>query len=186
MVYLDRIRKTLCMMFLAFFTQYSLAQNEVGKLSIEPQIGFDVSNLTKAGLNSKIGFCGGVNVEYKVTKPLSMSIGTIYSVEGAKDGQAKLSPAYINIPLRANLYVTDNLSLNAGIQLGVNVADNREDFLLFGDAKSTTFSIPIGISYNINKFIVNVSYNVGLTNVYDNYNYKNSFLQLTLGYKIHI
>lgn len=38
----------------------------------------------------------------------------------------------------------------------------------------------------INKFIVNVSYNVGLTNVYDNYNYKNSFLQLTLGYKIHI
>ena len=186
MVYFDRIRKILCMMFFVCFTQNSLAQNEVGKWSIEPQIGFDVSNLTKAGLDSKIGFCGGVNIEYKITKPLSMSIGTIYSVEGAKDGQAKLSPTYINIPLRANLYVTDNLSLNAGVQLGMNVADNREDFLLFGDAKSTTFSMPIGISYNINKFVVNVSYNVGLTNVYNNYDYKSSFLQLTLGYKIHI
>ena len=186
MVYFDRIRKTLCMMFLVFFIQNSSAQNEVSKLSIEPQIGFNVSNLTKAGLNSKIGFCGGVNIEYKVTKPFSVSMGAIYSVEGAKDGQAKLSPTYINIPLRANLYVTDNLSLNAGVQLGVNVADNREDFLLFGDAKSTTFSIPIGISYNINKFVVNVSYNVGLTNVYNNYDYKNSFLQMTLGYKIHL
>ena len=46
--------------------------------------------------------------------------------------------------------------------------------------------MPIGISYNINKFVVNVSYNIGLTNVYDNYDYKNSYLQLTLGYKIHI
>ena len=139
MVYFDRIRKTLCMMFLVFFIQNSSAQNEVSKLSIEPQIGFNVSNLTKAGLNSKIGFCGGVNIEYKITKPLSMSIGTIYSVEGAKDGQAKLSPTYINIPLRANLYVTDNLSLNAGVQLGMNVADNREDFLLFGDANQQRF-----------------------------------------------
>ena len=139
MVYFDRIRKTLCMMFLVFFIQNSSAQNEVSKLSIEPQIGFNVSNLTKAGLNSKIGFCGGVNLEYKITKPLSMSIGTIYSVEGAKDGQAKLSPTYINIPLRANLYVTDNLSLNAGVQLGMNVADNREDFLLFGDANQQRF-----------------------------------------------
>ena len=180
------MKKLLYLIIFIFFTQNSLAQHEIGKLSIEPQIGFDVSNLTKAGLNSKIGFCGGVNLEYKITKPLSMSIGTFYSVEGAKDGQAKLSPAYINIPLRANFYVTDNLSLNAGVQLGTNVADNREDFLLFGDAKSTTFSIPIGISYNINKFVVNVSYNVGLTNVYNNYDYKSSFLQLTLGYKIHI
>lgn len=180
------MKKVLYLMIFMFLTQNSFAQNEFGKFSIEPQIGFGVSNLTKAGLNSKIGFCGGVNIEYKVTKPFSVSMGAIYSVEGAKDGQAKLSPTYINIPLRANLYVTDNLSLNAGVQLGVNVADNREDFLLFGDAKSTTFSIPIGISYNINKFVVNVSYNVGLTNVYDNYDYKNSFLQITLGYKIHL
>ena len=179
------MKKVLYLIVFMFLTLNSFAQNEVGKISIEPQIGFNVSNLTKASLNSKIGFCGGVNIEYQVTKPLSMSLGTIYSVEGAKDGQAKLSPAYINIPLRVNFYVTDNLSLNTGVQLGVNVADNRADFLLFGDAKSTTFSIPIGISYNINKFVVNVSYNVGLTNVYNNYDYKSSFLQLTLGYKIH-
>ena len=57
MVYFDRIRKTLSMMFLVFFIQNSSAQNEVSKLSIEPQIGFNVSNLTKAGLNSKIGIC---------------------------------------------------------------------------------------------------------------------------------
>ena len=33
-------------MIFMFLTQNSFAQNEVGKISIEPQIGFNVSNLT--------------------------------------------------------------------------------------------------------------------------------------------
>jgi hypothetical protein len=40
------MKKVLYLMIFMFLTQNSFAQNEVGKISIEPQIGFNVSNLT--------------------------------------------------------------------------------------------------------------------------------------------
>ena len=49
------MKKVLYLIILMFLTLNSFAQNEVGKISIEPQIGFNVSNLTKASLNSKTG-----------------------------------------------------------------------------------------------------------------------------------
>ena len=57
------------------------------------------------------------------------------------------------------------------------------------------FSIPVGISYEYEDFVIDARYNIGLTDVYKKDNVitnlalkgtKNSVIQLTLGYKFDL
>ena len=123
---------------------------------------------------------------------------------------------YVNVPVIANVYVAKGLALKAGVQFGFmtsaktdidvtlpvvgkyNIVDN-------GDIKdymnTTDISIPMGISYEYNNFVLDARYNLGLTKIgkdnkdvsniantlgvkYDDT--KNSVFQITLGYKFDL
>ena len=98
---------------------------------------------------------------------------------------------YINVPVLANFYVARNLALKTGLQLGFNVSngltikgagtkENRND----PDVKAVEASIPLGISYEFNQFVVEARYNLGLT--YAVPRTKFSTFQFTLGYRFDV
>ncbi len=179
---------------------------------------------------SKIGFTAGADAEYQATDWLGISAGVNYSLQGAKanysyslgnvanatlDGDLKLG--YVNVPVVANVYVTKGLALKAGVQFGFLTsskmtldgsisalgigAGGSTDVDLKDYTNSTAISIPMGISYEYNNFVVDARYNLGLTKLgkenediskvtglagikYDET--KNNVFQITLGYKFDL
>ena len=123
------------------------AQNKVGEFSLKPMAGINVSDLSsdeEVNYKAKVGFTGGVEAEYGVTPWLGVSLGAIYSQQGAKfeaslgqlgvneEGRkvaviiglkGKLKADYINMPLLANFYVWKGLSVKTGLQVGFLVND---------------------------------------------------------------
>lgn len=184
------------------------AQYSVGSISLQPKVGVNIANITDAdGPDSRIGLATGLEAEFQVTDIFSLSLGAIYSQQGAKtgistddiDGTLTFKLDYINVPILANVYVAKGLAVKLGIQPGFNVASKAEykqtiggiTNKVSGDVKglnSVDVSIPVGFSYEYANVLFDARYNWGLTKFIDDSdsNSKNSVLQITLGYKFKL
>ena len=130
------------------FCSLAWAQQKPGTISVIPQVGVTVANLTNfnwtegmklvdhqgsVSSNYKAGFTGGAQMEYQVTDVLSASVALLYSMQGAKypdfmvdneDGTAEgvadlhMDLHYLNVPVMLNAYVLPGLALKAGVQMG--------------------------------------------------------------------
>ncbi len=175
------------------FASTSFAQHAIGSLTIQPKVGLNIANITK-GNNNDPRWSGvvGAEFEYQTTDIFSISAGALYSMQGAKnDGEtAKLD--YINVPILANVYVAKGLAIKLGIQPGFNVnsklsgSEGGFSYSSSFDAKTVDFSIPVGISYEYNNFVVDGRYNFGTTKIIDSSDSKNSVFQVTFGYKFDL
>ncbi len=194
----------LATIFMASATAF--AQHEVGSLTIQPKVGLNIANLTdNDDADPRLGLAFGAEFEYQVTNKFSMSAGALYSMQGTKSSEdvsgvhAKMTAKmdYINIPILANIYVTDGLAVKLGIQPGFNVSSkykvsaqgvdvsgNLSDMDI--NIKTLDFSIPIGLSYEIDNFVIDGRYNIGMTKVTDGADSKNSVFQFTIGYKFNL
>ena len=125
------------------------AQNKVGEFSLKPMAGINVSDLSvdeDVNYKAKVGFTGGVEAEYGVTPWLGVSLGVMYSQQGAKfestleeygvddngrkvaamlNLKGKLKADYVNVPLLANFYVWKGLAIKTGLQVGFLVNDKE-------------------------------------------------------------
>ncbi len=121
------------------------AQTEGGKFLLKPIAGISISDLTEENdkpYNSKVGFTGGVEVEYGLTPKLGVSLGILYAQQGGKyeetnntrnplNGEIlasettkyKVKVDYVNLPLLANFYVGRGFAIKAGVQMGILVSD---------------------------------------------------------------
>ena len=165
------------------------AQHEVGSLTIQPKVGFNISNVTKTNGDTRIGVAAGAEAEYQLGDIYSIAVGLLYSSQGNKQtvdlpvlGKASVTwaPSYLNIPVVANVYVVKNLAVKLGVQPGFCVAKDK--------LKANTFdlSIPVGLSYEYNNFVLDGRYNFGVTNVAKGEDPKNSVFQFTVGYKFEL
>ena len=159
------------------------AQNEVGSLTIQPKVGFNVSNVTKTHGDTRIGVAAGAEAEYQLGDIYSIAVGLLYSSQGNKQtvdlpvlGKASVTwaPSYLNIPVVANVYVVKNLAVKLGVQPGFCVAKDK--------LKANTFDLSIPVGYK--DFVLDGRYNFGVTNIAKGVNTKNSVFQFTLGYKL--
>ena len=179
------------------------AQTEPGTFTLMPKVGLNMANLSGDVDNNKMkaGAVAGVEAEYRVSNLIGVSAGVLYSMQGSQrdklpDGMdyAKSVNDYINIPILANFYVWKGLALKAGIQPGFLVS--AKDKYKAGDEKesedtkdgyeSFDFSIPVGASYEWNSFVLDLRYNIGVTNVWKesgDESARNGVLAITLGYK---
>lgn len=194
----------------------AFAQSKEGTFSIQPKAGINISNLSnKDNAKVKVGFTAGAEAEYQLTKQLSLSAGALFSMQGAKsttvfrevdnttkeirevDIKNTMEFDYINVPILANYYIIEGLAVKLGIQPGFNiiakrkrtdgvekVSENLKD--LGVDVRKVDFSIPIGISYELNDFVVDARFNLGLTEVADLVKSKNRVFQITFGYQIDL
>ena len=117
------------------------AQNLQGEFSIKPMVGINVTGVSGGIIDDfyhhKVRFMAGAEAEYGVNDWLGVSLGAVYSQQGAKvdggvysftddqeetiDTEGKLHSEYINIPLLANIYIphVKGLAVKAGVQLGL-------------------------------------------------------------------
>lgn len=195
------MKKLFLMALMAFIaTTASFAQWSVGSITVQPKIGINGANITDAdNSDSRIGLVLGGEFEYRVSPIFSLSAGALYSMQGCKGtaededgntGDVSLKLDYINVPILANVYVVKGLAVKLGIQPGFNVR-HKATATVSGvnvttnlpGVKSVDFSIPIGVSYEFNRFVIDGRYNFGVTKLIDGADSKHSVFQFTFGYK---
>ena len=188
------MKKLFLMAVMALATVSSFAQHRVGTVTIQPKVGLNLANVTKGDGDIRVGAVAGAEFEYQVSDIFSLSAGALYSMQGCKgdvegyDATVKLD--YLNIPILANVYVAKGLAVKLGIQPGFNVTSKasveKSGTKVTTDLdgiESVDFSIPIGLSYEINNFVIDGRYNLGVSKIMDGSDSKNSVFQFTLGYK---
>ena len=185
----------------------SFAQRAPGTLSIQPKVGLNIANITDIDdADPRLGLVAGAELEYQITDMVSLSAGALYSMQGCKQQNGAsilgfnvntkntVKTDYLNIPIMANVYITDGLAVKLGLQPGLNLsAKYKYDGSVAGyegssegdidDVKSFDLALPIGVSYEINNFVIDGRYNFGLSKVFETGDNKHSVFQITLGYK---
>ena len=177
------------------------AQTEKGKWTFVSTVGDNL--IISQPLDYEIGVMTGVGVDWQATGRVAVSSGVFYSLERYRtnllsmNNDITINTGRIEIPLLANVYVYKNLALKAGVQANFRLhsgAQDREETLESaynmtikttskntGDAMHTFyFSIPVGVSYEFNRFIFDLRYVFGLQNLRLNYRseYGSSYNQL--------
>lgn len=179
---------------------------------------FKVLNFKETSLTSTVYV--GVLGEYRISR-LGLQAELLYSNFGGvvaqpgiaadgntllnTNGQVDINVQALSLPLLAKVYVTNSLSVGAGVNLAFNVnakgkitgvtTVNGQTVTLpgnvadIGDHIKTLNVMPlINLEYNIVLgFFVDTRYNFGVTNLYKdgitNQSYKNGQWQVGLGYK---
>ncbi len=181
------------------------AQNEVGQITLMPKAGINISTMTGDidGKKSKVGLVAGVEAEYGIAENFGLQFGVLYSMEGykgkglavtAQAGQmgayvadANYNFDYINIPILAQYYVIKGLAVKAGVQPAFNVRHKASvdgEKVDVDGVKSFNFSIPVGLSYEYQNFVLDARYNIGVTKLYKDADQgRNSTFAITVGYK---
>jgi len=179
------------------------AQNEPGTLTIQPKGGFGLATLTgvSEAVMTGVGMFGG-ELEYALKEKLSIGAGINFDMlgygvddaDGIKDWRTGLN--YLAIPIVANFYLYKGLALKAGLQPGFLVSAN-ESYKVNGekfDKKVTSsfntfdLSIPIGLSFEFSRVVIDARYLLGLTKVnkYGETTCRNSVILITTGYKFKL
>ena len=127
-------------------------------------------------------------LEYQATDMLGIAAGVNYSMQGCAydHDDDNLNLDYLNIPIRAKVYVAPGFSLNGGVQFGFNTRAKWGDLDLDKGYESFDFSIPLGASYEISNVVIDARYNLGLTKVAKAGDGKNSVIMLTVGYRFDL
>lgn len=119
-------------------------------------------------------------------------------MQGIKDGDIVRKNDYINVPLLAKAYTKSGLNVFAGPQLGLNVSEkivitdnnNRVTTLKTDDIMPLDLSVMIGVGYQFKRgFLLSANYNIGITNVADNYGdepSRNGVFQFNAGWRFKL
>lgn len=169
------MKKLLLLVALMAVTLSAQAQHEQGDITIQPRVGFTISNITD-GDKSKLNLAYGVDFERFFTDQFSLSLGLMFTNQGCKydiyyditfDGSTngsssntttKLNVYYGGLPIMANYYVLPGLAIKAGVQPAFRVKakiergdtkldlDNMIDMLFAGEGnKLNTFDLSIPV-----------------------------------------
>lgn len=161
--------------------------------------GMNVSNIGGKDTDNnknKIGYFAGLAAEYAFSDTWAIAPEVLYSAQGFKvkegDVTASFKGDYINVPIFAKYYLTDNWSVGLGPQLGFNVsakvktkvdgetATQKIDSDLYN---SFDFGMGIATSYKItDNLYVDARYNYGFTKVFKDAKNYNRVFQLGVGY----
>ena len=147
------------------------AQVETGTFSVIPRVGLNLSTISDESLTTdvgtmkskyKAGAMAGVDLEYRISKPLAASVGAYYSREGCnyKDNvldhpvpgtynvlsRSYFTIDYLKIPVMARWYVTDKFSVGTGVQAGIglwNRTHTESQEVKVGESGRYTYSTDI-------------------------------------------
>lgn len=139
------------MLVCGVMTNAGAQKREAGEWSIIPKVGVNLSKLTgdKIWLGAdasnyvnssyKLGYEGGVDVEYMVHDRIGVTVGAMYAMQSekfkdyhigekragsenlyefSKFENTRVNFGFLNVPVKCNVYLTDKFALKAGVQLG--------------------------------------------------------------------
>ena len=149
------MKKMMMMLFMATVALTASAQNEVGQLTLQPKVGFNLANITDTRVktssytdntekgNLKGDFVLGLEAEYGIEEKISVAAGLLYSRQGTDFGEVKVygnpdgsvsegwdkyefNLGYLNIPVVANFYFAKGLAVKVGVQPGFLLSARKE------------------------------------------------------------
>lgn len=150
---------------------------------------------------SRTSFHVGVLAEFPLTEMFSLQAEALYSGQGFKssvpgewfggEGDVEYQLDYINVPVLAKVYLIQGLSLEVGPQFSFKVneeidsnANNDGGDLGLNEAEDFEFGVAAGVSFSTEMGLFATGrYNMGLTEVVDGMDAKNSVFQIGIGYK---
>lgn len=191
------MKKMILMAAIMLSSVSAFAQNEVGQFTLQPKAGINFANLTGDGTKGKVGFVGGLEAEYGIAENFGLTLGAMYSMEGARletvnDVKDRINLTYLNVPVLLQYYVVPGLAVKAGAQFGFKMSakekwSNNGNSItnnITDDVKGFNFAIPVGISYEYKNVVLDGRYIFGATKTFKNAEKnKTSLFQITLGYK---
>lgn len=142
-----------------------------------------------SGFSNTTGFVGGVFLGFKLGETWGMQADLLYSQQGGDFTLGAINLDYMNIPVVLKYYMTDNLNIHAGPQIGINVNDNVDDVLPeitegidLADPESFNVDGVVGLGYDFPFGLrASMRYSFGLTEAF-NTGGKNSVITLAAGY----
>ena len=147
------------------------------QISWNAKVGMNMSNFTgDADTDMRVGFNVGVGMEFQFTDMWSIQPSLMFTQKGAKLGDIKANPMYLELPVMAaarfavvdgqNVVVKAGPYLACGIAGKYKIAGVKSDF--FGDdaAKRFDFGLGMGVAYEINRFFVDLSGEFGFCLLY--------------------
>ena len=189
------------------------ANAQEGDIQFGAKGGLNFATLTGdlEGLKGRTSFHLGGMAEIPMTEKLSIQPELLFSSQGAKEDNNSLIFNYINVPILAKYYVTNELSLEAGPQFGYLLSanlkyDSEGDDLnpntrsegssntrasetedVKDDIKSFDFGLIIGLGYKMDSGLnFGARYNLGLANASNFENssgkFQNGVFQISVGY----
>lgn len=177
----------LWMMVLSMVLSFShvVAQHEVGIISFQPKIGFNISSLTDIP-DTETGLVAGLECEHQVFEPISLSWGALYSLQGSESYGLKLE--YLIVPFLVNFYPVKDLAFKFGLQPGFCLSSWRDIPSGWNirriENNTLDLSFPIGLSYEYCHFKIDARYLFGVTKVFKNYDHQNRVWQFSLAYTL--
>jgi hypothetical protein len=140
---------------------------------------------TKLEPQWRIGMNAGIEGEYQMSKQIALSAGVVYSLQGMKYGDIEYQRNYtstfptVHVPLLLNFYVVKGLAVKAGLQAGYTIKKGESYELQEGGGRWVSYkssgsiykefdvSVPVGVSYDIERLRLELRYNHGLTSISD-------------------
>ena len=197
------MKKLLTITAAALMAISASAQSEAGSFTLKPNVGFTYTTATGdlgEDTDGAFALTAGVEGMYMVNEKFGAALGLNYtgyntsqevytSLDGDKKEDDIYSNYYFNIPVMANYYVAPGFALKAGVALNIlstakiDGKDNLYNTKVKDGYKSTFFSIPVGASYEINDFVFDARYNLGVSKVAEGFDGTFNALTFTVGYK---
>lgn len=176
------------------------------QISWNVKAGFNMSNWSKGSSDTKFDFLCGIGIEYAFDQTWALQPSLLISSKGKKQslstGTMTVNQVYAELPVMAaaRLRVSDNVNivLSAGpyFAYGIggktswsNIYNDENTFENDGlsdvmDLDKFDAGIGSGVALEINKFIISIGGEWGLTNLGSiNYSPKNENYTLSVGYK---
>ena len=150
---------------------------------------------------SRTSFHVGALFEFPLAEIFSIQAEALYSGQGFEsdvdgswvggEGKVEYQLDYINVPVLAKVYVLEGLSLEVGPQFSFKVneeidanANADEGDLNLNEAKDFEFGLAAGLSFETSMGLFATGrYNLGLTEIFEDSDAKNSVFQIGIGYK---
>ena len=179
----------------AYIEQYEIQPEQMSQWGVKAGINTASETTSKGETEARIGIHAGFFVEVPVSNKVGFQTEFVYSMQGAttKVGSRTYTDEidYINLPLIFKFYVWEQrFSIDAGLQFGYMISvkssegGNSIDLYDYDVWNKFDTSVALGISYKITeKFDLGLRFNMGITEIMKNYEYKNSVVQLSAGYR---
>jgi hypothetical protein len=172
------------------------------KISFGVKGGLNYSNLSGEYNKPILGFHLGGFVEYKFNGSISLQPELQFSAQGYKleneirqnfddpvsTVSYKITLNYINLPILVKFNINKVVNLFAGPQVGfLAYAKNDDGKDILDNFNTIDFGVNFGGGLTLNKIIIDLRYNLGLSEVqkqaFPNTSNTNSVFQLSVGYK---
>ncbi|WP_378188230.1 porin family protein [Aquimarina sp. W85] len=128
-------------------------------------------------LDGRTGYHIGAVAQVSLMDMIALQPEVLYSAQGVKDRNID----YLNVPVLLKYKFAKVLSIEAGPQFGFVVNDDVKNG---AKPESFDFSGAVGAGVEISSFFAQIRYNIGFTEVVENFDGKNSAFQISVGYYI--